>query len=117
PACRLGKGEARRPLLRDQLERRPHQGLLEIAVVIAALAAVLLPAHVNDLYIDSGTASTLDSGTQPGAGPQITSTVASAIASSLLRAAPARERMASVCSVADASIASAAGSAPFGKSP
>jgi hypothetical protein len=56
-------------------------------------------------------------GAQRGGGPQIRCTVASAIASSMLREAPARERMASVCSVAEASIASAAGSVPFGKSP
>src|SRR5262249_45905311 len=100
PTRPLGKGEAGRALLRDQLERRAHQGLLEVAVVIAALTAVRFPAHVSDLYIDSDAASTLACGPLTrGAGPQITSTVASAIASSVPRAAPARERMASVCSV------------------
>ena len=48
-ACRLGKGEAARPLFGDQVKRGPHQGFFEIAVMIAARRC--LPAHVNGLYI------------------------------------------------------------------
>src|SRR6478735_5824270 len=51
-ARRLRKGKAARPLFGDQVERGPHQGLLEIAVMIAAWRC--LPAHVNGLYIRPG---------------------------------------------------------------
>ena len=53
PPRRLGKGKAGRPLLRDQFQSGADERLLEIAVVIAARAflLVLRPAHVNSLYM------------------------------------------------------------------
>ena len=55
-ASRLRKGEATGPLLGDEVERGPHQGLLEVAVVIAARRC--LPAHVNNLYMTPRESST-----------------------------------------------------------
>ena len=40
PARRLGKGETRRPLLRDQFQRGAQQRFFQIAVVIAARAVL-----------------------------------------------------------------------------
>ena len=52
----IGEGEPGRALLRDQVERRLQQRLLQIAVVIAALGAalVLAPAHVKRLLHEPG---------------------------------------------------------------
>src|SRR5260370_17230287 len=55
PARRIGKGEAGRSLLGDQIERGADQRLAQIAVVIAAppvaIVALPRPAHVRDFYI------------------------------------------------------------------
>src|SRR5262249_46448351 len=51
PARGFSKGEARGPFFGDQFERGTHQGLLQIAVVIPALAAAALPVHVKSIYI------------------------------------------------------------------
>ena len=59
PARRFGKGEAGRPLLRDQIERGADQRLLQIAVVIAARARCpACPAHVKGAYMTPREAST-----------------------------------------------------------
>src|SRR6202008_888013 len=53
-ARRIGKGEARRAFLGDQVESGLEQRLFQIAVVIAALAAaalILAPAHVKGFYM------------------------------------------------------------------
>jgi hypothetical protein len=48
----IGKGEAARPLLSDQLDRGTHQGFLQVAMVIAArLTSTVFPAHVKGLYM------------------------------------------------------------------
>jgi len=49
----IGKSKSGRALLRDQVERRLQQRLLQIAVVIAALGAApfLAPAHVKGFYM------------------------------------------------------------------
>src|SRR5262249_30563304 len=53
------KSETRRAFLRDQLERGADQGLFQVAVVVAALAAPLLgPAHVKGLYMTRRAPST-----------------------------------------------------------
>ena len=49
----IGKGEAGRPLFRDQIERCLQQRLFQIAVMVAALGAAifLAPAHVKGFYM------------------------------------------------------------------
>jgi len=50
----IGKGKAGRALLPDQVERGLQQRFAQIAVMIAALAALILvfaPAHVKDFYM------------------------------------------------------------------
>src|SRR4029077_19483270 len=61
PSRRLRKGEAGRPLLRDQFKRGAQQCFLEIAVVVAARAFLLVlgPAHVNSIYMRPDLASML----------------------------------------------------------
>ena len=53
PARGLGKGEAGRPFLRDQLQRGTQQCFLQIAVVVAARGFFLFlgPSHVNAIYM------------------------------------------------------------------
>ena len=60
PARRFREGKAGRTLLRDQFQRGADQGLLEIAVVIAAgtrTSALPGPAHVKGLYMTRAGAS------------------------------------------------------------
>src|SRR5207247_142875 len=49
----VGEGESGRAFLRDQIERRLQQRLLQIAVMIAALGAALFlaPTHVKGFYM------------------------------------------------------------------
>ena len=57
---RLRKGETRRSLAGDQVQRRADQRFLEIAVVIAARPVIVpRPAHVNGLYMSRWRASTV----------------------------------------------------------
>src|SRR6185503_17926103 len=49
PTRRVRKGEAGRPLLRNQFKRGAHQSFLEIAVVIAARAVAPAPTHAIPL--------------------------------------------------------------------
>src|ERR1700757_3103725 len=109
-ACRLRKGEAARPLLGDEVERGPHQGFLQIAVMVAARWC--LPAHVKDLYMTTRESSTgVADQLAAAAGPQIKATAPSASFSSSARDSPARERSASVCRTAPASFANMSGPA------
>src|SRR5439155_14884091 len=63
----IGEGEPGRALLRDQVERCLQQRLLQIAVMIAALGAaliplILVPAHVKDSYMSRAQRSLAEDG-------------------------------------------------------
>jgi len=66
-ARRFREREAARPFLRNEIERRLDQRFFQVAVVIAARAAVARPAHVKGFYITRGRPSSAGMALHTGA--------------------------------------------------